>query len=245
MVQNMVSTGNNFGFLTKLQTEAYYRAVLFAGNGNADQSLWPELEITYCDATFTYCFNASNPYLIQLNANTVTLGTNYEWSVNGAVVGYGANFSYPFPGPGTFRVCLQTYGRNGQRFCNYCLNICVADNGRVIQSPSDNPVGRGINPNVIKGHFPTGDMPASKNGMISPNPTQTGWNIRIDNGSNAGSKAEVTLYDMNGKVLSKQTKQLGEGTNTIYQDAAKLAPGTYMVEYTNGKTSWKEKVIKE
>lgn len=240
----MVNTGINYGFLAKLQTEAYYRAVFYAGNGNPDQTLWPELEVTYCDATFAYCFNANNPYSIQLNANTITLGNSYEWSVNGAIVGMGANYNYTFPGPGTYRVCMQIYGRNRQRLCQYCLNICVADNGRV-QPPTDNPAARGSNTSVIKGQFPNGDLPATKSGMISPNPTQKGWNIRIDNGANASGKATITLYDMNGKAISTQTSQLSTGTNTVYQDAAKLAPGTYMIEYSNGKTTLKEKVVKE
>lgn len=245
MVQSMLGGPvNNNGFRTSLQVEAIYRAVIFAGNGNPDPRLWPELEITYCDPTFTYCFDSNDPYLMQLSVNTVVPGETYEWSVNGAVVGVGATFNYSCPGPGTYRVCLQIYDRGGKRECQSCLNICVAENGRV-NPPHEGAQNKGVNNNTGKVLLPTGDMPASKNFTISPNPTHKGWNISIDNGSNSAGKGEVVIYDMNGKMLDRQTKSLNPGNNIIYQDAARLTPGSYLIEFTNGKDSWKEIAIKE
>ena len=37
----------NFGFLLKLETEEYYRAIVFASNDHSNSALWPELTITY------------------------------------------------------------------------------------------------------------------------------------------------------------------------------------------------------
>ena len=48
LVQDMVDNPNNsFGFLLKLVTEDYYRAMIFASSDNTDSSLHPKLEVRY------------------------------------------------------------------------------------------------------------------------------------------------------------------------------------------------------
>lgn len=47
MVQEMISTSENYGFMIKLQTEEYYRNLTFASSDHEDPKLWPELEVTY------------------------------------------------------------------------------------------------------------------------------------------------------------------------------------------------------
>jgi len=37
----------SFGFLLKLETESYYRSLIFASSDNTDPTLHPKLEITY------------------------------------------------------------------------------------------------------------------------------------------------------------------------------------------------------
>lgn len=56
MVQNMVS-GNNYGFMLRLQTEQHYRNMVFASSDHPDSTLWPELEVTYrvCNPHFSFC----------------------------------------------------------------------------------------------------------------------------------------------------------------------------------------------
>ena len=52
LVQNMVDDpANSFGFLLRLQTEVYYRSMLFATSDHADTSIHPKLVITYGPAT--------------------------------------------------------------------------------------------------------------------------------------------------------------------------------------------------
>jgi len=41
----------SFGFLLKLETESYYRSLIFASSDNTDPTLHPKLEITYTQAT--------------------------------------------------------------------------------------------------------------------------------------------------------------------------------------------------
>lgn len=47
LVNDILTSGSNEGFMLKLQTENYYRATIFATSDNADTSLWPELVISY------------------------------------------------------------------------------------------------------------------------------------------------------------------------------------------------------
>jgi len=52
LVQEMVSTpSENFGFMLRLQSEAYYRSLLFASSDHPDPSLWPKLDICYSTTT--------------------------------------------------------------------------------------------------------------------------------------------------------------------------------------------------
>lgn len=47
LVNDIKSSGVNNGFLLLLNTEAYYRRVIFASSDNTDSTLWPELVLTY------------------------------------------------------------------------------------------------------------------------------------------------------------------------------------------------------
>lgn len=47
LVNDIKTAKANYGFLVQLQTEAYYRCVIFASSDHPDATLWPEMEITY------------------------------------------------------------------------------------------------------------------------------------------------------------------------------------------------------
>jgi len=48
MIQDMVTNPEtNFGFMFKLDTERYYRGVIFAAGNHSNSALWPELIVTY------------------------------------------------------------------------------------------------------------------------------------------------------------------------------------------------------
>lgn len=63
LVQEMVNTGQNYGFSLQLQTEAHYRSVTFASSDHATPSLRPRL-------TVTYTYNCALPREAQNNDNT-------------------------------------------------------------------------------------------------------------------------------------------------------------------------------
>ncbi|NSL88649.1 DNRLRE domain-containing protein [Chitinophaga sp. Mgbs1] len=47
LVQDIINSGQNYGFSLQLQTEAYYRSLIFTGPRNADVSKRPKLIVTY------------------------------------------------------------------------------------------------------------------------------------------------------------------------------------------------------
>ncbi|MCW3461855.1 DNRLRE domain-containing protein [Chitinophaga nivalis] len=47
LVQDIVNSGQNNGFSLQLQTEAYYRSLIFTGHRNADPNKRPKLVVTY------------------------------------------------------------------------------------------------------------------------------------------------------------------------------------------------------
>jgi len=47
MVQQMTSTGNNYGFMLKLANETHYARLIFASGDNPDSSKFPRLDICY------------------------------------------------------------------------------------------------------------------------------------------------------------------------------------------------------
>ncbi len=56
MVEEMVhDPSNNYGFMLQLQTESYYRSLLFASSDHPNPGLHPKLEISYIDTSETHC----------------------------------------------------------------------------------------------------------------------------------------------------------------------------------------------
>ena len=47
LVQDIVNSGNNYGFCLQQQVESVYRNLNFAGHRNSDATRWPKLTITY------------------------------------------------------------------------------------------------------------------------------------------------------------------------------------------------------
>lgn len=63
LIQDMVNSGQNFGFMLQLQTEAHYRGVHFASSDHATPALRPRL-------TVTYTYNCALPRELGSNGNS-------------------------------------------------------------------------------------------------------------------------------------------------------------------------------
>lgn len=240
IVQDIFSSGINNGFLLRLQTEGYYRSVLFASSDHSNSDLWPELEVTYtvCDASFTYCSSSDNPYLYTFSATTSGAGS-YTWIVNGNPVGNGPVFQFPFPGPGTYQVCLRIEGREGS--CERCILVCVAEN-EIIRQDSLYVAKTSFSKDKtiqINQAIP-GDIVLNIS-SISPNPTKAGWKIKLQTLS---GNAYITLFDLSGKVVKKRAMQLESGEDSFFLPSDQLAEGVYILKIEKGQLSLTKKLIK-
>lgn len=117
--------GVNYGFLLKLQTEAYYRATLFASSDNADSTLWPELVITYLDdpcsktnADFT--LNNTSCYTFQFTDKSI--------AKDSGIVSW--NWSFGDLTTSTLKNPTKTYGDYG----DYNVQLIVTDSGGCIDT---------------------------------------------------------------------------------------------------------------
>lgn len=248
LVQDIRSSGVNDGFMVKLQTEAIYRAVFFASSDHADPTLWPELEVTVCDPSFTYCASSNNPYKYNFSANAS--GMYYQWYIDGSLVSTSQNFSYNFGGPGNHQVCLKVTDKEGSDFgCERCINLCI-DKNEVIDKGDDdggedggNPVGRKSSSDNSVKSFPIGDHGPLQIQSVVPNPTAKSWNITVD--AVREGEAEITITDMAGKTITTYQKQLAKGGNTLVQDSEKLPAGVYFIEVKTDNIIVREKLVKQ
>ncbi|MCE3228937.1 MAG: hypothetical protein K0S32_3488 [Bacteroidetes bacterium] len=49
IVQDMITSGQNYGFMIRQQTETHYRSMLFASSDHADEKIHPKLVVTYTE----------------------------------------------------------------------------------------------------------------------------------------------------------------------------------------------------
>ncbi len=223
LVQDIVTSGNNYGFLAKLQNESTYRSVLFASSDHPDSELWPELTVVYCNSNFTYCSSTNNPYAYHFTASASGPSSNFFWSINGQIVGQSAQFDYTFT-PGNYKVCLINREKGGA--CETCLNLCIPHNRKMAS----------IN-NVEK----TTDMVTNptketlenaKNIKIYPNPTRHGW--KVDLMGKREGKVYLKLFNLQGKSIFSSTKKVREGQNSYYIPAKHLSQGIYFLKIIKG-----------
>ena len=213
------AVGNN-GFLLELQTDEIYRCQMFASSDNLHAQSRPKLVITYgnCDASFSYTVNSNNANNYSFAANNTT-ASSYKWRINGSIVDSNALLNYQFNTGGDYEICLDLGTK--QNPCVECLNICVSGSTNSI-SPLPSV------PNKI---------------VISPNPTKTGWNVKLNAVST--TEAAITVIDATGKVMQSFQQFIQNGENNIYINAQPLASGIYMLSI-KGKNglSFQEKIIK-
>jgi hypothetical protein len=179
-----------------------------------------------CDADFNYCFSTQSPYQVNLTADDPTQPASYDWSVNGAYIGSGASFSYNFPGPGSYKVCLLIKNNKTGEDCEQCINICIADNGKPRQKAT----------NV------SGQVGAAKSNInVYPNPA--GSTLYVEVKKDNEEDVRISLYDMSGKLVIDELKQSQKGIQKISVNTSKLVPGAYSIKVVSGTEVYQQTVV--
>ncbi len=231
MVQNMVS-GNNYGFMLKLETEVHYRNMVFSSSDCSDSTLWPELEITY-----RYC----NPHFSMLMAdsehpNTRTFtafeqGGQHIWQYGSQILSNLPVFTTTFNqslSDGFFHTVII----NGDT-CTDCMKLCLGDVPRKVAEINTETEDIFVPKGVVPLGDEVGQMPDRETLKAVPNPTNDKWNIIFE----ASKKSEgiVNVYNVKGECLYSKNIHLEQGTNEFDIDCKTWQTGVYVLKITENK----------
>ncbi len=231
MVQNMVS-GNNYGFMLKLETEVHYRNMVFSSSDCSDSTLWPELEITY-----RYC----NPHFSMLMAdsehpNTRTFtafeqGGQHIWKYGSQILSNLPVFTTTFNqslSDGFFHTVII----NGDT-CTDCMKLCLGDVPRKVAEINTETEEIFVPQGVVPLGDEVGEMPGRETLKAVPNPTNDKWNIIFE----ASKKSEgiVNIYNVKGECLYSKNIHLEKRTNEFEVDCQTWQAGVYLLKITEDK----------
>lgn len=238
MVQSMVS-GNNYGFLFKLQNEVHYRNLAFSSSDCSDSTLWPELEVTYdyCEARFSMTMeNSDHPNTITFSA--YEQGGQHSWR-------YGTQILSTQP---TFTTTLNQSNSDGLCHsiiidgdtCETCIKLCMGDIPRTIAE--DELKKQELI--VPQGYVPLGDevvfFEEKEVLKVIPNPTNGKW--KIDFVAEESCLSVLTLYDSNGNIVFSKDIQVKVGENSMDLSCDDCENGIYTIVIKGEKLNLSQKV---
>ncbi|HTN46185.1 MAG TPA: DNRLRE domain-containing protein [Flavipsychrobacter sp.] len=112
LVQDILASGTNNGFVLMLNSESMYREMVFASSDHADSSLWPELIINYsvdtCFSSFDWKIATTNPSTYVFDALDTSTYYAPQWKINNNIVGSSSSMSNFFSSstPNSFDIKL-------------------------------------------------------------------------------------------------------------------------------------------
>lgn len=248
MVQNMVS-GNNYGFMLRLQTEQHYRNMVFASSDHPDASLHPELEVTYkvCNAHFSYCVANTGDKKLKYTFHSLEQGGQHTWKLGLSQISTRPDFEYSFSRMlFNKRLCHRVIKDSDT--CEYCMDLCLPDYSEVAASESEEELSKETpKASIEHGKVHLGDEIGEEVDdtavKIVPNPSKSIWNVSFL--SSADEEVEVILYDTKGKVLQRRSEKIKAGTNEIKVDCPHCAGALYILSVRGREVSFERTLVKE
>lgn len=248
MVQNMVS-GNNYGFMLRLQTEQHYRNMVFASSDHPDASLHPELEVTYkvCNAHFSYCVANTGDKKLKYTFHSLEQGGQHRWKLGLSQISTRPDFEYSFSRMlFNKRLCHRVIKDSDT--CEYCMDLCLPDYSEVAASESEEELSKETpKANIEHGKILLGDEIGEEVDntavKIVPNPSKGIWNVSFL--SSADEEVEVILYDTEGKVLQRRSEKIKAGTNELKVDCPHCAGALYILSVRGREVSFERTLVKE
>lgn len=248
MVQNMVS-GNNYGFMLRLQTEQHYRNMVFASSDHPDASLHPELEVTYkvCNAHFSYCVANTGDKKLKYTFHSLEQGGQHTWKLGLSQISTRPDFEYSFSRMlFNKRLCHRVIKDSDT--CEYCMDLCLPDYSEVAASESEEELSKETpKASIEHGKIHLGDEIGEEvdNAAVKivPNPSKGIWNVSFL--SSADEEVEVILYDTEGKVLQRRSEKIKAGTNELKVDCPHCAGALYILSVRGREVSFERTLVKE
>lgn len=238
MVQSMVS-GNNYGFLLKLQNEAHYRNLVFSSSDCSDSTLWPELEVTYdyCEARFSMTMeNSDHPNTITFSA--YEQGGQHSWRYGTQILSTQPTFTITLGQTQSDGLCHSII--NDGDTCETCIKLCMGDIPRMIDE-NEYSKEKII---VPQGYVPLGDevvfFEEKEVLKVIPNPTNGKW--KIDFVAEESCLSVLTLYDSNGNVVFSKDIQVNVGENSMDLSCDDCENGVYTIIVKGEKINLSQKV---
>lgn len=237
MVQSMVS-GNNYGFMLRLQTEQHYRNMVFASSDHPDASLHPELEVTYrvCNPRFSmFMANSEHPNTITFSA--FEQGGQHKWIYGSQTLSTSSSFTTTLNQTNS-DAFFHTLIINGDT-CTECIKLCMGDIPRkTVGEVEESKVF------VEQGKILLGDEIGEEVDntavKIVPNPSKGRWSIIFTAVEN--DVAIIELYDGGGNLVLSKEIEIREGENSFNMDCNRCRSGIYTVFVKGGNIDVVQKV---
>ncbi|MEE1118894.1 MAG: DNRLRE domain-containing protein [Bacteroidales bacterium] len=238
MVQSMVS-GNNYGFLLKLQNEAHYRNLAFSSSDCSDSTLWPELEVTYdyCEARFSMTMeNSDHPNTITFSA--YEQGGQHSWRYGTQILSTQPTFTITLGQTQSDGLCHSII--NDGDTCETCIKLCMGDIPRMIDE------SKSLEESIVvpQGYVPLGDevvfFEEKEVLKVIPNPTNGKW--KIDFVAEESCLSVLTLYDSNGNIVFSKDIQVKVGENSMDLSCDDCENGIYTIVIKGEKFNLSQKV---
>lgn len=245
MVQNMVS-GNNYGFMLRLQTEQHYRNMVFASSDHPDASLHPELEVTYrvCNAHFSYCVANTGDKKLKYTFHSLEQGGQHTWKLGLSQISTRPDFEYSFSRMlFNKRLCHRVIKDSDT--CEYCMDLCLPDYSEVAASESEEELSKETpKASIEHGKIHLGDEIGEEVDntavKIVPNPSKGRWSIFFTAVEN--DVATIELYDGGGNLVLSKEIEIREGENSFNMDCNRCRSGIYTVFVKGGNIDVVQKV---
>lgn len=248
MVQSMVS-GNNYGFMLRLQTEQHYRNMVFASSDHPDASLHPELEVTYkvCNAHFSYCVANTGDKKLKYTFHSLEQGGQHRWKLGLSQISTRPDFEYSFSRQLlNKRLCHRVIKDSDT--CEYCMDLCLPDYLEVAAFEGEEELSKETpKANIEHGKIHLGDEIGEEVDntavKIVPNPSKGIWYVSFL--SSADEEVEVILYDTEGKLLQRRKEKIKAGTNELKVDCPHCAGALYILSVRGREVSFERTLVKE
>lgn len=248
MVQNMVS-GNNYGFMLKLQTEEHYRNMVFSSSDCLDSTLWPELEITYkyCNAHFSFCLENTGDKSLKFYFNSIEQGGEHLWRLGSKQISTSPSFTYTLPSKILDRTLCHQVIKDFDT-CEYCIELCFANQGILLTESAEEDDDVKISSNdLLQRKSDLGDREFSNESSeklkVVPNPTNDKWSIvfRVLE----KSELPIEIYNVKGEKVYSEKRFFNNGKNEIDINCSDWEVGVYVLKIVEKNTEYTIKLIKQ